>query len=164
MNIAVQQLQQGKPAPVRRPPFPRLPLYGAFVLIAFAVASIVVSQKTGVGSMLTDPGQPLDMIDLTIMQAPNDRVVVAEVGSGRVLADYGPGEGGFVRGSVRALERMRMTAGLDPKEPYRVIKWSSGALSLSDAKSGQRFYINAFGPDQVAAFEKFLGNEGRVSQ
>jgi hypothetical protein len=62
---------------------------------------------------------------------------------------------------------MRMTAEVDIDEPYRVIKWSSGAVSLSDTKSGQRIYLNAFGPDQVAAFERFLGkegNEGSVSQ
>ena len=84
--------------------------------------------------------------------------------SGRVMADFAPGEGGFVRGSLRALARMRMTAQVHINEPYRVIKWSNGSVSLSDTKSGQRIYLNAFGPDQVAAFEKFLGNEGRASQ
>ncbi len=164
MNIAVQPWQKRKPAPVKTPPFPRLPLYSAFVLIAFAVVAIIFSQKTGIGTMLTDPGRPLDMIDLTISQTVDDRVLVTEANSGRVLADFAPGEGGFVRGSLRALARMRMTAEVDINEPYRVIKWSNGSVSLSDTKSGQRIYLNAFGPDQVAAFEKFLGNEGRASQ
>lgn len=164
MNIAVQSWQKAKPAPARRPPFPRLPLYGAFALIAFAVVAIIFSQQTGLGSMLTDPGRPLDMVDLTITHAPDDRVVVAEANSGRVLADFAPGEGGFVRGSMRALARMRMTAEVDINEPYRVIKWENGSVSLSDTKSGQRIYLNAFGPDQVAAFERFLGNDGRASQ
>ena len=66
-----------------------------------------------------------------------------------------------VRGSMRALARMRMTAEVGINEPYRVIRWENGSVSLSDTKSGQRIYLNAFGPDQVAAFEKFLGNEGR---
>jgi putative photosynthetic complex assembly protein len=158
MTIAIHPRIEDRPR--RRGSFPRLPLYSAFALVAFAFGTILFSQATGIGSMITDPGQPLDMIDLTISQADGDHVRVSDANSGKVLAEYGPADGGFVRGSMRALARMRMTADVDANEPYRVIKWSSGAVSLSDTRTGQRIYLNAFGPDQVAAFEKFLGSNG----
>jgi putative photosynthetic complex assembly protein len=161
MTIAIHPRIE-KARPRRRGSFPRLPLYSAFALVAFAFVTIIFSQLTGIGSMLTDPGRPVDMVDLTIRQGDGDRVEVSDANSGKILADFAPGEGGFVRGSMRALARMRMTADVDVNEPYRVIKWSSGAVSLSDTRTGQRIYLNAFGPDQVAAFEKFLGSNGRV--
>jgi putative photosynthetic complex assembly protein len=161
MTIAIHpRIEEARPQ--RRASFPRLPLYSAFALVAFAFVTIIFSQKTGIGSMITDPGQPVDMIDLVISQAEADLVRVSEANTGNILAEYAPAEGGFVRGSLRALARMRMTADVDVNEPYRVIKWSSGAVSLSDTRTGQRIYLNAFGPDQVAAFENFLGSNGRV--
>ena len=146
----------------RRESFPRLPLYTAFALIGFAVAAIIFGQATGIGTMLTDPGTPIDIVDLNLTQEADDRILVAETNSGRTLADFGPDEGGFIRGSMRALARMRMVADAEMDAPYRLIKWSSGALSLSDTATGQRIYLNAFGPDQVAAFERFLDSQGRT--
>ncbi len=148
----------------RQRSFPRLPLYGAFALVAFAFAVIIFGQQTGIGTMLTQQGEPVDMIDLTIRPEAGDRVVVAEAVSGRILADYAPEDGGFVRGSLRALDRMRMVAGVRNDEPYRVIKWSSGAVSLSDTVTGERIYLNAFGPDQVAAFSRFLEADEKAAQ
>lgn len=148
----------------RRPSFPRLPLYSAFALIAFAIAAIAFGERTGIGTVRTETGTPVDMIDLTLSQEPGDRVVVKEAASGRVIADFGPGEGGFIRGSIRGLARMRMVAEAEADAPYRLIKWNSGALTFSDTATGQRIHLNAFGPDQVAAFEKLLNPEGRTVQ
>ncbi len=148
----------------RRPRFPRLPLYSAFALIAFAVAAVIFGERTGIGTVMTETGTPVDMIDLTLSQEPGDRVVVKEAASSRVIADFGPSEGGFIRGSMRALARMRLVAEAETGAPYRLIKWTSGALSLSDTATGQRIYLNAFGPDQVAAFEKLLDPNGRTVQ
>ncbi len=159
---AQREANQGKAG--AKPSFPRLPLFGAIAFVAFAFSIIIFGQQTGIGTMLTEQGEPVDMIDLTIRQGDADRIVVAEALSGRVLADYSPEEGGFVRGSLRALDRMRMVAGVRIDEPYRVIRWSSGAVSLSDTVTGERIYLNAFGPDQVAAFGKFLDSEGKAAQ
>lgn len=163
MNAAtVPAIRQPVSRKQARPGFPRLPLYSAFALIAFAVAAIVFGQKTGIGAVRVENGRPLDVIDLVIRQeADGGHVTVHEAGSGRVLADYAPGEGGFVSGSVRGFARMRLTAQAPADAPYRLIRWENGAVSLSDTATGQRVYLNAFGPDNVAAFAQFLGRNGQ---
>ena len=81
MTIAIHpRIEEARPQ--RRASFPRLPLYSAFALVAFAFVTIIFSQATGIGSMITDPGQPVDMIDLTISQAEGDLVRVSEANSG----------------------------------------------------------------------------------
>jgi putative photosynthetic complex assembly protein len=37
--------------------------------------------------------------------------------------------------------------------PYRLIRWENGSVSLSDTATGERIYLNAFGPDNAAAYE-----------
>lgn len=146
----------------RRHPFPRLPLFSAMALIAFAVAAIVFGQTTGMGTMIASEGRPVDMTDLVILQPENGGdVIVRRAATGEVLAQYAPGEGGFVSGSVRALARMRLTAQAPAEAPYRLIRWENGSVSLSDTVTGQRIYLNAFGPDNVAAFAQFLGRNGQ---
>jgi putative photosynthetic complex assembly protein len=167
MEAVQQTIRQTVPRTrqqARRPSFPRLPLYSAFALILFAIGAIIFGERTGIGTVMTETGTPVDIIDLTLSQEAGDRVLVKDAVSGKVIADFGPGEGGFIRGSMRALARMRMTAEAETNAPYRLIKWTSGALSLSDTATGQRIYLNAFGPDQVAAFEKLLDPYGRTAQ
>jgi len=157
MNAAsVPSIRQGS-----RPAFPRLPLYSAFALIAFAVAAIVFGQTTGIGTVMNNDGRPVDMIDLVIVHEEETGVTFVRDASGKVLAEYQTGEGGFVSGSVRGLARMRLVAEASTTEPYRLIRWESGAVTLSDTVTGQRIYLNAFGPDNVAAFAQFLGRNSQ---
>jgi putative photosynthetic complex assembly protein len=59
-----------------------------------------------------------------------------------------------------ALTRIRQVAGTPLDQPYRIIKWESGAVSLSDTATGERIYLNAFGPDHAAAYEQLLASRG----
>jgi hypothetical protein len=34
-----------------------------------------------------------------------------------------------------------------------MIRWENGSVSLSDTATGERIYLNAFGPDNAAAYE-----------
>lgn len=157
MNAAsVPSVRQGT-----RSAFPRMPLYSAFALIAFAVGAIVFGQTTGIGTVLNNDGRPLDMIDLVIVHDKETGVTFVRDTSGKVLAEYQSGEGGFVSGSVRGLARMRLVAEAPTTEPYRLIRWENGAVTLSDTVTGQRIYLNAFGPDNVAAFAQFLGRNSQ---
>jgi putative photosynthetic complex assembly protein len=59
---------------------------------------------------------------------------------------------------------MRQVATVPFDTPYRLIKWEAGAVSLSDTGTGERIYLDAFGPDNVAAFEALLGEQEGKSQ
>ena len=136
--------------------FPRFPLYSALALLVFAIAAIVFGQTTGIGVVKNEFGNPAAIRDLVLTRGENGDVLVLDYKSGLQLAAYGENEGGFVRGSLRGLERIRFVAKIPATEPYRLIRWENGAVSLSDTATGERLYLNAFGRDNVAAFEQFL--------
>lgn len=143
---------------------PRSVFFGLVGLLAFTAGAIVFGQTTGLGLVKQQLGAPIAIRDLTITRSTSDFVIVSDAGSGREIASYGPQAGGFVRGSLRAFERMRQVAKVPFDTPYRLIKWDAGAVSLSDTGTGERIYLDAFGRDNVAAFEALLGSQGGESQ
>lgn len=136
--------------------FPKLPLYSALVLLAFSIAAVVFGQTTGIGVVKNEFGKPAAIRDLVLTRNDAGDVLVLDHRTGRQLAAYGENEGGFVRGSLRGLERIRFIEKIPATEPYRLIRWENGAVSLSDTVTGERLYLNAFGKDNAAAFEQFL--------
>jgi len=108
------------------------------------------------GTIKNQFGEPVAIRDLVLTRDDAGNVLVLDARTNVLLASYDENGGGFVSGSLRGLERMRFTAKIPATEPYRVIKWQNGAISLSDTVTGERLYLNAFGKDNAAAFEKFL--------
>ena len=100
--------------------------------------------------------KPQAIRDIVISGGMDLPVQVLDAHSGKTIASYPVGEGGFVRGSLRALSRMRFVAKTDESVPYRLIRWENGAISLSDTASVERLILNAFGPDNAAAFAALL--------
>jgi putative photosynthetic complex assembly protein len=161
MMGSVSQLgyfQRRQGAPINR--FPKIPLMTAGFLILFAIGATMFGQVTGIGTVKTPSGTPAAVRDLVILQKDNGEISVSDAGSGELLASYSQTEGGFVRGSLRAFNRMRLVAGVPQNQTYRLIAWTGGAVSLSDTGTGERFYLDAFGRDNAAAFAEFLNNHG----
>lgn len=136
--------------------FPRLPLIAAGLMVLVATVGSGIAARTGIGALKAENGSPAAMRDIVLLQDENKRITVTDATSGEVLANYADGEGAFVRGSLRAFERMRLVSRVAPDQPYRLIRWENGAISLSDTGTGERFYLDAFGPDNAAAFAAFL--------
>jgi putative photosynthetic complex assembly protein len=89
-------------------------------------------------------------------------VRVEDGATAEVLARYGPGEGGFVRASVRSLVHQRRIRGQGPQVAFDLIRWSDGSLTLSDPVTGYTVEVSAFGPFNRAVFERMLPvGEGR---
>jgi putative photosynthetic complex assembly protein len=142
--------------------FPRWILLAMGGFLFFSVAAVLFGQTTGIGVVREAPSRPLNVRDITITRAVGDRVVVTDVATGAVIAAYPPYQGGFVRGSLRAFDRMRDVAAVAKDAPYRLIRWENGRVSLSDTATGQRIYLDAFGRDNAAAFAALLDHQGGV--
>ena len=140
--------------------FPRWILLSTAMLLVFVTAAVMFGQETGIGVVRQEAGRPIAIRDITITRAPDDRVVVTDISTGAVIAAYPADEGGFVRGSLRAFERMRDVAAAPKDAPYRLIRWETGRVSLSDTATGERIYLDAFGRDNAAAFAALLGTQG----
>lgn len=141
-------------------PFPRPVLLGAIAMLLFSAGAIVFGQATGMGLVKTQVGTPADIRDIRMLRHADDRVAVIDAVTGVEIVSYGPTEGGFIRGSMRALERMRLVAGIPMETPYRLIRWDTGRVSLSDTRTGERIYLEAFGRDNAAAFASLLDMKG----
>lgn len=152
----------GGPAPKSRrgSRFPRLPLVLGLGLIGFTVSAIAFGMTTGIGVMRDVTGKPHAIRDITIAGTHDTEITIFDARSGETITTLSPSEGGFVRGSLRGLTRLRQVAGTPLDQPYRIIKWENGAVSLSDTATGERIYLNAFGPDHAAAYEQLLASRG----
>lgn len=144
--------------------FPAGILIGAALLLGFAAAAVVFGQATGIGVIKHRTGAPVAIRDIILSRGDQDTVIVTDAATGSEIAIYKKDTGGFVRGSLRAFERMRMVAKVPETAPYRLIKWQAGTVSLSDTATGERIYLEAFGKDNAAAFEALLGAQGGANQ
>ena len=141
--------------------FPRGVLIGAGMMIAFAIAAAAFGKITDIGTVRDNPGSPVQIRDIAFERHDDGAVTVRDARLGDVIADFGPGEGGFVTGSLRGLDHERNKFRGAPDAPYRLILWEDGRLSLSDTATGQRYYLNAFGIDNARAFLALFGDAVR---
>ncbi|MTH98791.1 photosynthetic complex assembly protein PuhC [Roseibium sp. RKSG952] len=145
---------KSKRRPIR---FPVIPLYAAFGLIGLAVLATVFGTLTDIGTVRDTFGQPTAIRDIVITGKVSEPVLVHDARTGDLIRTFAVEDGGFVRGSLRALARLRLVEQAAADAPYRLIRWENGIISLSDTISGERIYLNAFGPDNAAAFAALLG-------
>lgn len=144
--------------------FPAGVLVGAALLLSFAVGAVIFGQQTGIGVIKRETSVPLAIRDVVISRTAEDMLIVEDARNGTRIEVFGQDEGGFVRGSLRAFERMRRVAQVPEAAPYRIIKWQGGRVSLSDTATGERFYLEAFGKDNAAAFAALLATPRGGSQ
>jgi putative photosynthetic complex assembly protein len=64
--------------------------------------------------------------------------------------------GGFITVIQNAMERARLTAGVDKLLPLRIVRYANGRLSVVDDHSGWSAELGAFGSDNRAAFERLM--------
>ena len=156
MNMTYHSSAATKAQSKRHARFPVIPFYGIMTLLAVAVSATIFGTTTGIGTVKDSFGKPIAIRDIIITAIDNNAVQVVDAHTSQIIQTYENGEGGFVRGSMRALKRVRASSDAANTQPYRIIRWENGAVSLSDTVTGQRYYLNAFGPDNAAAFAALL--------
>lgn len=140
--------------------FPAWLLWATGALLLFTAGTVLVGRITGMGADGINPGRAMGVRDIVIVKDAAEQVLVRDARSGLIIAQYGPQDGGFVQGSLRAFNRMRQVAGVPPEAAYRLIRWENGQVSLSDTVTGERIYLEPFGRDSAAAFAALLTKEG----
>jgi putative photosynthetic complex assembly protein len=161
LNPVIPGTNRGPQSPRRKASrFPRLPLVLGLGLIGFSIAATIFGMKTGIGTVIDVYGQPQAIRDIVIAGEHDTEITISDARTGETILTLAPEEGGFVRGSLRALSRMRLMAETPEGLPYRLIRWENGSVSLSDTATGERLYLNAFGPDNAAAYAELLASRG----
>lgn len=139
-----------------RRPFPRLPLIGIAALVAFAISATVFGRVTEIGTLRNPTTAPESIRDIRYLRGDDETLTIVDARTGEAIRTLAPDEGGFLRGSLRGLDRDRKLRGIALDEPWRLILWDDGALTLSDTTTGQRYTLNGFGATNAAAFAALL--------
>lgn len=137
-------------------PFPRGALLGAAALLAVALLGVVSGRWLGIGVVQTPAAPAAVSRDLRFEDRADGAVVVRDAADGAVVAVFGAGEGGFVRGVLRGLARERRSHHVGPEPPFRLLRSDSGQLFLEDPQTGRRIGLDAFGPANAGAFARLL--------
>jgi putative photosynthetic complex assembly protein len=134
--------------------FPRWVLWTVGSLLLFSLASVGLVRITGNGPDQLAAAVRSERL-LRFEDRNNGGVAVVDGSSGKLLTIM-TGEQGFLRGTVRALARERVSRKLGPEQPFQLISRTDGRLTLFDPTTGQRVDLESFGPTNTAVFAQFL--------
>ncbi len=140
-----------------RPIFPKsfLILVAALLVSSVAIVVLNVAPGTHYQDRLA-LGKVMQQREIILMQEGMGIIDVLDAETGAKIAVFSDKKGGFVRGAMPALKRLRSINEVSQQEPYMLVQWESGGLTLEDIALNKRFYLNAFGKDNAASFAELL--------
>lgn len=89
-----------------------------------------------------------------VLKGGGAQAVTVLATDGTVLMDLP--HGGFITVIQNAMERARLTAGVDKLRPLRIVRYGNGRLTAVDDYTGWSAELGAFGSDNRAAFERLM--------
>jgi len=135
-----------------------LPVAGGAALILATLALVGGPQTPARVARL---GQvPLRERLLRFEDAADGAVVVRDARDGSLLQRFPAAEGGFVRGTLRALVRERRQEEVGDQAPFRIAAWADGQLTLEDTATGRIVDLTAFGMTNATVFSQLLNTQG----
>jgi putative photosynthetic complex assembly protein len=138
-----------------------LMLMGGLVIISLLLTISVTTgllPKSAVASeaRAAAGAQVANQRSLRFFDEANGIVRVEDGASGEVLGRFGPGEGGFIRASVRSLVHQRRIRGLGAEVAFELIEWDNDSYTLLDPATERTVEVGNFGPDNRAIFVNIL--------
>lgn len=144
---------------------PTVPLLLSGGLVLLTLIGVFFQQ------LVVNPGaEPLDLPELIgerqlqFIDHSDGSVSVRELPSGQVLDTVGPGQGNFLRGTLRGLVRERRLHDQSMEPGFVISRYVDGAIVLSDTATGRRIDLRAFGEVNAREFTRYLpaaaGGEG----
>jgi putative photosynthetic complex assembly protein len=137
-------------------PVPRGPLLAAGSLAVVALIAAAVVRLTGIGATAHAEAPITQERALHFADRTDGGVDVLDAASGRSVAVLEPGEGGFVRVTLRSLARDRKRQGIGAAPVFLLQTTADGRLTLEDSATGQRIDLKAFGPTNAGAFARLM--------
>jgi putative photosynthetic complex assembly protein len=134
---------------------PRPVLIGAAALMLVSLVVAGLSRQSLKDELAQPRPAPLEAVTLSF-EDREGAVVVLDGVSGTELVSLPPNSNGFVRGVLRGFFRERKLESLGRKASFVLAREANGRLSLEDKETGRRVDLNAFGPDNTAAFAQLL--------
>jgi putative photosynthetic complex assembly protein len=125
--------------------------------LALTMAAIGTARLSGFKPDTNLPAVAAQQVrHLQFEDADKGVVVVRDAESKTVLKKFDSGQGAFVRATIRALVNDRKRKGITAPGDFRLEVHQGQRLFLIDEASGKALSLNAFGPDNAAAFAAFM--------
>jgi putative photosynthetic complex assembly protein len=136
------------------PTLPRGVLTAVGALVLITVGAVAAVRLSGIDIREPDAAAAQSRA-LRFADTRDGQIAVIDAASGQTLTQIA-GEGGFIRGALRALARERKIRGLDGSQPFVLIGRADGRLTLEDPATGQRIDLESFGPMHAGTFARLL--------
>ena len=144
------------PYPDPNHPLPRPIMVGGGAMMICTVLLAAAAHATGFGVTHNPVPVAVQSRDLLFNEQDDGFITIRQAGTGEEVGRIAPGEGGFIRASMRGLMRNRTRYGEPPDGAFRVTRTADGDVWLQDLSTKQDIELQAFGPNQVQAFAAYL--------
>ena len=135
---------------------PRGALFGVAALVALSLGVAGISSITGFNASPAPESTAVSSLPLHFEDLADGGIAVRDADSGQVIEVLAPGTNGFVRGALRGLVRQRRLREHGPAQPFELTRWANGQLSLTDTATGERIFLEAYGPTNRQAFARLM--------
>jgi putative photosynthetic complex assembly protein len=135
---------------------PKGPLYMAAGIAAVAFFLAATSSWFGWFKDNLPPSPVVESRAYTFVDAIDGGILVYDAQGDRLVSRLGPDSFGFLRGSLRALARHRMLAGVGSEVPFFLLRYADGRLVLADSSTGEEVVFTSFGETQVGEFVRLF--------
>lgn len=136
---------------------PRGVLLGIGSLLAVAILGAGLTRSQGPAGGVGEPAATiLESRSLRFADRKDGAVTVTDASDGSDVAVLPPGGDGFIRGTLRGLNRERVRRGLGDEVPLTLALQADGRLLLSDPATDRIIELGAFGHTNKAAFARLL--------
>jgi putative photosynthetic complex assembly protein len=140
--------------PTIKVPKPLLYMCGALAVVAYGIAFGASQFGWFKDPPLTSP--IVESRAYTFVDAIDGGILVYDRSGEQLLSKLETGSFGFLRGSLRALSRHRMLAGIGAEPPFFLRRYADGRIQLEDSTTKQSVVVTSFGPTQIAEFEQLF--------
>lgn len=136
---------------------PRVPMLLAGGLVVLTVLGVIFQQLVvNPQARASAPRAVLAERVLRFVDIADGTVVVVDAGAGTELARVAPGEGNFLRGTLRGLVRERRLQSADFTPGFALRRYGDGAIVVADLATGREIDLRAFGARNADEFMRYL--------
>ncbi|HEY6134662.1 MAG TPA: photosynthetic complex assembly protein PuhC [Rubrivivax sp.] len=139
---------------------PRGPLVAIAALLIATVVGVAAVRLSGTPIRSPD-ANAVASLSLRFEDRADGSVAIIDALSGRELERF-DGEGGFLRGALRALARERRMREIGSEAAFELIGRADGRLTLNDPATGERIDLESFGPTNAGVFARLLTTHQRT--
>ncbi len=134
---------------------PRGALITAAAMVFGSLGLVAFTRLTSTGPA-PETGTVVASRDLRFADRPDGGIGVFVPGQAEPIDIVAPASNGFIRGTLRGLNRERRREDLAADVPFRIRAYADGRLTLEDLSNGRRIDLIAFGHINAEAFARLL--------